>query len=66
MSVAESERQRFVFVERLEDPPVAEAPFEHVRWSWLWLILRLYAGWQWLQAGLFERWRPPERRPENR
>jgi thiosulfate dehydrogenase [quinone] large subunit len=22
-----------------------------VRWAWLWLILRLYAGWQWLQAG---------------
>ena len=51
MGVAESERQRYSFVERLEDPPVAEALFGHVRWSWLWLILRLYAGWQWLQAG---------------
>jgi thiosulfate dehydrogenase [quinone] large subunit len=38
-------------VERFEDPPVARALFGHVRWAWIWLILRLYAGWQWLQAG---------------
>jgi thiosulfate dehydrogenase [quinone] large subunit len=35
----------------VQDPPVARALFGDVRWAWLWLILRLYAGWQWLQAG---------------
>src|SRR5512143_1465074 len=39
-------------IERLEDPPVAKALFGDVRWAWLWLILRLYAGYEWLSAGL--------------
>lgn len=37
---------------RLEDPPVARSLFGDVRWAWLWLILRLYLGWEWLSAGL--------------
>jgi thiosulfate dehydrogenase (quinone) large subunit len=44
-----TERKRIV--EHFEDPPVAQALFGHVRWAWIWLILRLYAGWVWLQAG---------------
>lgn len=36
---------------RLEDSPVARALFGDVRWAWLWLVLRLYLGWEWLQAG---------------
>ncbi len=52
MSVASPEkqgpRQR---VQSIEDPPWARALYGDVRWSWIWLILRLYAGWQWLQAG---------------
>ncbi len=39
-------------IERLDDPPVAKALFGDVRWAWLWLILRLYAGYEWLSAGL--------------
>jgi thiosulfate dehydrogenase (quinone) large subunit len=39
-------------VEGLEDPPVAKALFGDVRFAWLWLILRLYLGYQWLMAGL--------------
>lgn len=39
-------------VRRLEDPPVAKALFGDVRWAWIWLILRVYAGWQWLNAGM--------------
>ena len=50
MSVINNSRQ-LQYVRQLEDPPVAQALFEQVRWSWLWLILRLYAGWQWLNAG---------------
>ena len=36
---------------RLEDPPVARALFGEVRWAWIWLILRLYLGWEWVHAG---------------
>ena len=39
------------FVVRLEDPPVARALFGDVRLSWLWLIVRLYAGYEWFTAG---------------
>src|SRR5574338_1542662 len=39
-------------VRRLEDSPVARSLFGDVKWAWLWLILRLYVGWQWLDAGL--------------
>ncbi len=38
-------------VKRVEDPRIARALFGEVRWSWIWLPLRLYAGWQWLSAG---------------
>lgn len=47
----EREERRRQYVLRLEDPPVAKSLFGSVRWSWLWLILRVYAGWQWAQAG---------------
>lgn len=37
-------------------PPVQRSPwsetlFGTTRYSWLWLILRLYLGWQWFHAG---------------
>lgn len=35
----------------IEDPPFAQALFGDVRWAWIWLILRLYVGWEWLVAG---------------
>ena len=38
-------------VVRIEDPPVAQALFSDVRWAWIWAILRLYLGWEWLHAG---------------
>ena len=40
------------FVTRLQDPPIARALFGEVRWAWIWLLLRLYAGYQWLNAGI--------------
>lgn len=39
------------FVTSLSDPPIAQALFSDVRWAWIWLILRVYLGWQWLEAG---------------
>jgi thiosulfate dehydrogenase (quinone) large subunit len=38
-------------VKGIEDPPAARALFGDVRWAWIWLILRVYAGWIWIQAG---------------
>jgi thiosulfate dehydrogenase [quinone] large subunit len=35
----------------ITDPPFAQALFGSVNWAWLWLIVRLYVGWAWLQAG---------------
>lgn len=51
MSVLENMQPRGQYVKRLREPPVARALFSEVRWAWIWLILRLYAGWQWLTAG---------------
>jgi thiosulfate dehydrogenase (quinone) large subunit len=36
---------------RLDDPPVARVLFGDVRLSWLWLIIRLYVGYEWVVAG---------------
>jgi thiosulfate dehydrogenase [quinone] large subunit len=44
------ERRRYV--DRLTDPPVAVSLFDEVKWAWVWLILRLYVGYEWLTAGL--------------
>lgn len=40
------------FVKGLEDPPIAQALFGNVKWAWIWLIIRLYAGYEWFTAGL--------------
>jgi len=45
----ESENERFVT--HLTEPPVARALFAEIRWAWIWLILRLYVGYEWLHAG---------------
>ncbi len=51
MTIAD-ERIRKREVQRLTDPPVARWIFGDVRWAWLWLLIRLYVGWEWLAAGL--------------
>ncbi len=38
-------------VVQIEDPPLARFLFSDVRLSWLWLIIRLYTGYEWLTAG---------------
>jgi len=35
----------------LTDPPIALLVFSDVRLSWLWLILRVYVGYEWFMAG---------------
>jgi thiosulfate dehydrogenase [quinone] large subunit len=36
----------------IEDPPIAKFLFSDVRMSWIWLIVRVFLGWQWVDAGL--------------
>ena len=33
------------------DPPIAMKLFGGVRWAWIWILPRLYAGWSWAKAG---------------
>lgn len=35
----------------VEDAPIAKFFFGSNRTAWLWLIVRIYVGWQWLEAG---------------
>ena len=35
----------------IPEPPVARFLFSDVRASWIWLIVRLYLGYEWLSAG---------------
>jgi thiosulfate dehydrogenase [quinone] large subunit len=47
-----------VSVEQFSEPPAAQAIFGHVRWAWIWLLVRLYVGWTWVQAG-WGKWHDP-------
>ena len=38
-------------VQQITDPPFTQAVFGKVSWAWVWLIVRLYVGWAWLEAG---------------
>ena len=61
-SVTHPEKEEFVMntvdsstprktVITMEDPPVARFLFSDVRFSWFWLIVRLYTGYEWVSAG---------------
>jgi thiosulfate dehydrogenase [quinone] large subunit len=52
MNAQNTNETRLSYIKRLEEPPIAKSLFGDVRWSWLWLILRLYLGYEWLSAGL--------------
>lgn len=36
----------------INDPPFVVDLFNNTRWSWLWLLMRLYIGYTWLSSGL--------------
>ena len=48
----------------IPEPPIARALFGDVRYAWIWLIIRLYVGWQWLNSGL-HKWGAPAWTGEN-
>jgi thiosulfate dehydrogenase [quinone] large subunit len=35
----------------IQDPPIAEFLFSNSKAAWIWLVVRLYVGWAWLEAG---------------
>lgn len=37
---------------QIAEPPIARFLFADTRMAWLWLIVRLYVGYEWLTAGL--------------
>src|SRR5689334_15491883 len=45
-------RELFARGVHVEDPPVAKALFANTAAAWLWLIVRLYVGYSWLEAGM--------------
>ena len=36
---------------QIPEPPVAKFLFADTRMAWFWLLVRVYVGWEWLQAG---------------
>jgi thiosulfate dehydrogenase (quinone) large subunit len=36
--------------EYFEDPPVVKELFQSTRFAWIWLLLRLWLGYKWLDA----------------
>ena len=39
-------------VTQIPEPPISKLLFADTRISFLWLVVRVYAGWTWFQAGL--------------
>ena len=37
---------------QIPEPPLARFLFADTRLAWFWLLVRLYTGWQWLDAGI--------------
>ena len=42
---------KFFGPSNLEDAPLIKSIFSNTKWSWLWLIARVYIGVQWILAG---------------
>lgn len=35
----------------IPEPKLSKLLFADTRFAWIWLVLRLYVGWEWLTAG---------------
>jgi thiosulfate dehydrogenase (quinone) large subunit len=51
MKAQSDPKREHKYVVTIEDSPVTRALFSDVRLSWIWLILRLYVGYTWIEAG---------------
>lgn len=36
---------------QIPEPPLSRFVFADTRFSWVWFLLRIYVGWQWVSAG---------------
>ena len=45
-------RENAAYRAEISGPPIAEFLFGDTRLAWFWLIIRLYAGYEWLMAGI--------------
>jgi thiosulfate dehydrogenase [quinone] large subunit len=52
MATKANDNKALQFVRELQDPPAAQSLFGSVKWAWIWLLMRLYAGYEWTAAGL--------------
>ncbi len=48
---SEGRRRRLEYVRFLSEPPAERFLFGDVRMAGVWLLVRLFAGWQWIAAG---------------
>jgi thiosulfate dehydrogenase [quinone] large subunit len=51
METSQSAKRKEQSISSLSDSPVARVLFGDVRLAWVWLILRIYVGYEWLSAG---------------
>src|SRR5690349_11715092 len=42
----------------VQDPPSAQLLFSNARMAWVWLVVRLYVGYEWIEAG-FHKFQDP-------
>lgn len=45
-------RMKFGSHRTVKDPELAHRLFSDTRWSWIWAVLRIWLGYQWVEAGL--------------
>lgn len=43
---------------QIPEPPISRFLLADTRMAWFWLVIRVYCGWEWLQAGI-EKWGAP-------
>lgn len=39
-------------IDTLSGPPAVNALFTNLKWVWIWLIARIYLGFEWIKEGL--------------
>jgi len=59
MKNVKKESNTIDIIEKLSDPPAINALFTKVKWAWIWLIARIYLGFEWLKEG-FEKLESPD------
>ncbi len=51
MNPVDGKENSTIRIKSVEDSPFTRALFNDVHWAWIWSILRIWLGWEWLQSG---------------